>query len=81
MLFVACRARVVIMDVAHNGKVLGSMETGSGLDNIDYLPSRHMLFAAAADAATLTVARVDDHGRLHRVAVWPTEKGRPRRRG
>lgn len=75
MLFVACRARVVSMDVAHNGKVLGSMETGSGLDNIDYLPSRHMLFAAAADAATLTVARVDDHGRLHGVAVWPTEKG------
>lgn len=75
ILFVACMARVVSIDVAHNGAVLGSIETGSGLDNIDYLPSRHMLFAAAADAARLTVARVDDHGRLKKVAVWPTEKG------
>jgi hypothetical protein len=75
ILFVACMARVVSVDVAHNGEVLGSIETGSGLDNIDYLPSRHMLFAAAADAALLTLARVDDHGRFHKVAVWPTERG------
>ena len=75
VLFVACMARVVSMDVAHDGKVLGSIETGSGLDNIDYLPGRRMLFAAAADSATLTLARADGHGGLHRVAVWPTEKG------
>lgn len=75
ILFVACMARVVSIDVAHKGEVLGSLDTGSGLDNIDYLPSRHLLFAAAAEAAVLTVARVDDHGGLHKVAGWPTEKG------
>jgi len=75
ILFVACMARVVSLDVAHNGEVLGSIETGNGLDNIDYLPSRHLLFAAAADAAVLTLAQVDDHGGLHKVALWPTVKG------
>ena len=75
MLFVACMSRVVSIDVAHNGKVLGSIKTGRGLDNIAYLPARRMLFAAAADAATLTVAHVDDQGRFQRVAVWPTENG------
>lgn len=75
LLFVACMARVVSMDIAHDGKVLGSIATGSGLDNIDYLPTRHLLFAAAADAAMLTVARVDEHGGLQKLAIWPTEKG------
>jgi DNA-binding beta-propeller fold protein YncE len=75
VLFVACMARVVSMDIAHDGHVLGSIETGSGLDNIDYLPSKHLLYAAAADAAQLTLARVDDHGVPHRIAVWPTQKG------
>jgi len=75
ILFVACVARVVSMDVAHDGQILGSIETGKGLDNIDYLPSRHLLYAAAADSAVLTIAHVDMHGRLHSVAVWPTEKG------
>jgi DNA-binding beta-propeller fold protein YncE len=75
ILFVACMARVVSIDVAHNGEVLGSIDTGNGLDNIDYLPSGRMLWAAAAFDATLTVARVDEHGGFHKVAVWPTEKG------
>jgi DNA-binding beta-propeller fold protein YncE len=75
ILFVACISRVVAMDVAHEGQVLGSIETGAGLDNIDYLPSKHMLYAAAADAAVLTLARVDEHGGCHPVAVEPTQKG------
>lgn len=75
ILFVACMARVVSIDVAHHGEVLGSVATGTGLDNIDYVPSRNLLFAAAAESATLTLAHVDGHGQLRKVAVWPTEKG------
>jgi hypothetical protein len=75
ILFVACMARVVSMDIARDGRVLGSLSTGGGLDNIDYLPSKRLLFAAAADAAVLTIARVDSRGIPHRVASWPTEKG------
>ena len=75
ILFVACTARVVTMDVARGGRILGSIDTGAGLDNIDYLPSMKMLYAAAADAAVLTLARVDEHGIPSRVAVIPTVKG------
>jgi hypothetical protein len=63
------------MDVAHEGQVLGSIDTGGGLDNIDYLPSKHLLYAAAADAALLTLARVDEHGKCRRLASQPTQKG------
>ena len=63
------------MDVARGGRILGSIDTGAGLDNIDYLPSMKMLYAAAAEAAVLTLARVDEHGIPTRVAVIPTVKG------
>jgi DNA-binding beta-propeller fold protein YncE len=75
ILFVACTARVVTMDVAHDGQILGSIDTGAGLDNIDYMPSTKTLYAAAAEAAVLTVARVDEHGIPRRVAVIPTVNG------
>jgi DNA-binding beta-propeller fold protein YncE len=75
ILFVACMSRVVSLDVAHHGEVLGSIETGSGLDNIDYIPSRRLLFAAAAEAALLTVARLDERGGLHKMTSCPTVRG------
>lgn len=75
ILFVACKARVVAMDVAHDGRSLGSLETGAGLDNIDFLPSKHLLYAAAAEAATLTVARVEESGALSRTMTVPTVRG------
>ena len=75
VLFVACKARVVAMDVAHNGRSLGSLDTGAGLDNIDYLPAKHLLYAAAAEAAVLTVARVDESGSLSASQTVPTVRG------
>jgi hypothetical protein len=63
------------MDVAHDGRILGSIEAGAGLDNIDYLPSTHTLYAAAAEAAALTLARIDEHGIPSRVAVVHTVNG------
>ena len=75
VLLVACNARVVALDVAHDGRVLGSLETGAGLDNIAYLPSRALLYAAAADAARLTVARVEKSGTLTPLQSVPTVKG------
>jgi YVTN family beta-propeller protein len=75
ILFVACTARVVSMDVAHYGRVLGSLDAGAGLDNIDYVPGKHLLYAAAAEAATLTVARVEESGALSRIQTVPTVRG------
>ena len=73
--FVACSSRVVALDANHGGAVLGSIDTGDGLDNIDYSDSEHLLYAAASVAATLTVARVGDKGDFGSVAVVPTAKG------
>jgi DNA-binding beta-propeller fold protein YncE len=75
-LFVACGDHVVSIDAGHGGKVIDSITTGSGLDNIDYYSSdRKLLYAAAAQAATLTVAEVDDNGKFHLKATVPTVKG------
>ncbi|HEU4390542.1 MAG TPA: hypothetical protein VFV34_22255, partial [Blastocatellia bacterium] len=74
-LFVACSDRVISLDVAHDGKVAGSIATGDGLDNIDYSASQQTLYAAASKAATLTIARVDDQGSLKKLAVVPTTTG------
>jgi DNA-binding beta-propeller fold protein YncE len=73
LVFVACDDRVIALDA--RGAVVGTIETGSGVDNIDYLETRQLLFVAASEAATLTIARVDADGRLAHVATIPTARG------
>jgi DNA-binding beta-propeller fold protein YncE len=72
-LFVACGDHVV--NLAHDGKVLDSIPTGAGLDNIDYSTEKKLLYAAAGQAATLTIAEVGDDGKFHLKATVPTVKG------
>ncbi len=74
-LFVACGDHIVSIDVGHDGKVLDSITTGPGLDNIDYSSDAKLLYAAASQAASLTVAEVDDRGKFHLRATVPTVKG------
>lgn len=74
-LFVACGGRVEVLDVAHDGKVLSSIDTGDGVDAIDYVPSTHRVYAAAGGAAQLVIATVDGSGRLTVVAKVPTREG------
>jgi len=73
-LFVACSARVEAMSTA-SGKVLSSIDTGDGVDDIDYSAKTHLLYAAAARAGQLTVARVDDQGNLTAAAKVSTPEG------
>lgn len=73
--FVACSDHVIVLDPAHDGRVAGSIPTGAGVDNIDYTEDTGLLYAAAAEAAQLTVARVDDEGRPTPLALVPTTKG------
>ena len=75
LLFVACADHLQVLDMAHDGALRGRLETGAGLDNLDYLPTRGLLFAAAGRAATLTVARAEDDGSLRLVASRPTARG------
>jgi DNA-binding beta-propeller fold protein YncE len=74
-LFVACGDHVVNLDAAHDGKILDSIQTGAGLDNIDYSAEKKLLYAAASQAATLTIAEVGDDGKFHLKATVPTVKG------
>jgi DNA-binding beta-propeller fold protein YncE len=75
LLFVACTHGAVALDVAHDGKVVGRLETGSGVDNLDYSAARRLLYVAAGSDGTLTLAHVDAAGALKRVTVVPTAKG------
>ena len=63
-LFVACSGEAEVLDAAHDGKVLSMVETGDGVDDIDYAPDTHRLYVGAARAAQLTIAHVDDNGKL-----------------
>jgi hypothetical protein len=72
-MFVACTDHVIVLDGAHDGRRIASLTAGAGIDNIDY--SDGILYAAAAEAAQLTVAQIDDHGQPNVVAVVPTTKG------
>jgi len=74
-LFVACSARVLVMDTQHDGAVLSSIDTGDGVDDIDYDAKTHLLYIGAAKAGTLTVASVDATGKLTIVATVPTHLG------
>ncbi len=74
-LFVACTDRVVVLDARGDGHILGKLETGAGVDNIDYVEERRSLYAAAGKAQRLTVARVDDAGVPVPIAVADTARG------
>ncbi len=60
--FVACTERVWVLDGSKEGGKLGMLETGAGVDNIDWSPSKGLLCVAAGKAAALTEAHVDDKG-------------------
>ena len=71
-LFVGCTTRVRVLDAGHDGKQVGTIEVGEGIDAIDYLESRHQLYAAASRAARLVVARLDENGALAPVETIAT---------
>src|SRR5436305_13505065 len=74
-LFVACGDHVVSLDVGHGGRVLDSIVTGPGLDNIDFSSEQKVLYAAASVTATLSIIDVADDGKFHLKALVPTAKG------
>src|SRR5205823_754729 len=51
-LFVACGDHVVSLDVAHDGRLIDSLVTGPGLDNIDFSSDQKLFYAAADRKST-----------------------------
>jgi hypothetical protein len=74
-LMVACTDHVVVLDAGHDGTLLSQVETGAGVDDLGYVEATHLLYAGAARAAQLTIARLDAQGALTVVAVVPTVDG------
>src|SRR6202521_1899663 len=74
-LFVACSTLAEVLDAGHDGAVLSMVDTGDGVDDIDYAPATHMLYVGAAKAAKLTIAHADQSGHLISVAQVPTQAG------
>jgi DNA-binding beta-propeller fold protein YncE len=74
LLLVACTDAVVSMD-AKSGVKKGRIETGKGVDNIDYDPGRKLVYAAAGQVEKLTIASVDDAGAMTVVSTAQLPKG------
>src|SRR5215470_9667647 len=74
-LFIGCDATAEVMNVGGDGAVLSKVETGDGVDDVHYASATHLLYVGAARAATLTIARADNAGKLTTVAQVPTQNG------
>jgi DNA-binding beta-propeller fold protein YncE len=74
-LMVACTDHLAVLATAGDGHVIGTLPTGAGVDNLDFLPSRSAVYAAASGDAKLTVATLDKTGTLQAAASVPTAKG------
>lgn len=70
---VACTDHVQVLDAGHGGALLGKLDTGAGVDNLDL--AGDLLYVAAAKAGKLTIAKLDDKGQLAVVATGVTSEG------
>jgi hypothetical protein len=62
----------VALDVAHDGKRLGSVATAKGVDIIAWSPKLGHLYVPGGDSAAMSVVAVDAHGGLRVVGTLPT---------
>jgi len=75
-LFAGCaEGKAVVLDVDHNGRQLGSVLTGSGVDVIGYNAALSHLYLSAANSATLSVIGVSDAGKLNLLATGRAVQG------
>jgi len=70
---VACTDHVQVLDAAHDGALLGKLDAGAGIDNLDYVDGK--LYVAAGKASKLTVASVDAKGQRAVVATGDSSEG------
>ena len=71
-LFAGCsEGKAVVLDVIHNGKVLGNASTGAGVDIIDYDATLHHLYVPGGRSATLSILGIGAGGVLTELARLP----------
>lgn len=74
-LLVACSDKTEVLDAGGSGAVLSSIDTGDGVDDLDYASSRRTVYVGAAKAGELTIARLDPAGKLSLVTKVKTQLG------
>jgi DNA-binding beta-propeller fold protein YncE len=75
ILFVGCASQGVLALDAKTGARKGRIEAGEGVDNIDYLPAKRLLYASAGRSEKLTIAHLEDDGSLKPVSTTQVGKG------
>ena len=76
IVFAACaEGKLVAMDVKHDGRKLGAVTTGAGVDVIAYNATLRHAYVPAAESGDLTVVSVSAGGELRNLRVVPTAKG------
>lgn len=75
LLFVACTDHAATLALKSGGKLVAEAQTGGGVDNPDYLPSRKLLYLASGKTATLHIFQVSEDGGLKPIATAPTASG------
>jgi hypothetical protein len=69
-LFVGCgEGKAVVLDLNQNGKQVGSLTTGAGVDLIDYNPNLSHLYITGSKSATLSVLGVSANGGLSLLGI------------
>jgi hypothetical protein len=69
-LFAACaEGRVVVLDLAHGGRILASLDTDPGLDAIAYDAERRHLYVPSAKSGALLILAVSAAGKLSRLGA------------
>ncbi|HYA78961.1 MAG TPA: hypothetical protein VED19_00460, partial [Candidatus Nitrosopolaris sp.] len=73
-LFLGCRNRLMVMMDSTDGKVLGSVPIGQGVDANAFDPGTQLAFASCGDGTT-TIAKEESPDRLTVVQSLKTERG------
>jgi hypothetical protein len=73
--FVACTDSLRVLDAAHDGALLSTVDTGAGVDNIELDEATKLLYVAAGKSQRLTIVKVDDKGGTSIVATGATAEG------
>jgi len=72
----ACaEGKLVALDVNHDGRKVGAIATGGGVDVIAYNPTLRHAYVPAAESAEMTVVGLSAAGALTGLKVVPTAKG------
>ncbi len=75
-LFVGCaEGKAVSLDLSQNGKIISSLNSGAGVDIIDYNPQLRHLYLPGAQSASMAIIDVSPSGQLALVKTVATAQG------